>query len=250
MDAVVRWSPHSTPEHPRFVILNLSEHNLKLLQAEKVEGNSLQYRQLNQRSKLPAIRAFDWSPTEEGVVAFGLPSGEAALLRIDDNSNDLLSFTIKHQRVCNAVALSTRGLLAAGLDKVRNDFCLNIWDVEHRLSIWDRSTSGWATARPATEPVRKLATSETITSIKFFAHTPENLVTGVKGQFVRIYDLRGGPYSCLQKALLTAQNRPGIRPSNLPPAAPTVFPSIRSTKTTLLRRPARASPLCVSGTGG
>ena len=191
MDAVVRWSPHSTPEQPRFVILNLSEHNLKFAQADKIHGNRLHFRQLSQRSKLPTIRAFDWSPTEEALVAFGLPSGEAALLRIDDKSNELLSFPVKHQRLCNAVSLSTKGLLAAGLDKVRNDFCLNIWDVEQRLPDWSKSTAGWGPARPQIEPIRKLATSETISSIKFYARQPDSLVTGVKGQFVRIYDLRG-----------------------------------------------------------
>lgn len=41
------------------------------------------------------------------------------------------------------------------------------------------------------EPVKKLAASEPITSIKFFRDQPDTLVAGVKGQFVRVYDLRG-----------------------------------------------------------
>jgi SEA/GATOR complex protein SEA4/MIOS len=45
--------------------------------------------------------------------------------------------------------------------------------------------------RHALEPLRKLASSEPITSIKFFKDQPDTLVTGVKGQFVRLYDLRG-----------------------------------------------------------
>ena len=195
MDAVVRWSPHATPQQPRFVILNLLEQNLRFLQAEQINGSKLEYRQLSQRSKLPTIRAFDWSPTEEGLVAFGLPSGEAALLRIDDDAHDLVSFTVKHQRLCNAVSLSTKGLLAAGLDKVRNDFCLNIWDVNQRLSSWNANANEqeWTSSKTHSEPIRKLATSETISSIKFFADQPDSLVTGVKGQFVRIYDLRESP---------------------------------------------------------
>ncbi|KAI9849472.1 MAG: hypothetical protein M1837_004092 [Sclerophora amabilis] len=194
MEAAIRWSPHSTPNKRRFLILNLVEKYLKFYEVESLDPNKpFEYKQISQHTKLPNVRAFDWSSTEEALVAVGLPSGEAALLRIDDSSNDILSFTIKHQRPCNAIALSTKGLLAAGLDKVRNDFCLNIWDVNHRLASWKRESKGWAAAKSQFEPIRKLATSESISSIKFFTDQPDTLVTGVKGQFVRIYDLRESP---------------------------------------------------------
>jgi hypothetical protein len=51
--------------------------------------------------------------------------------------------------------------------------------------------------------LRKLASSEPITSIKFFKDQPDTLVTGVKGQFVRIYDLRGEQtFSCASGPLI------------------------------------------------
>ncbi|KAI9758341.1 MAG: Uridine nucleosidase 1 [Chaenotheca gracillima] len=208
MEAAIRWSPHSTAERPRFLILHLVEKYLKFYEIESFnEDEQLDYKQISQHTKLPHVRAFDWSPTEEALVAVGLPSGEAHLLRIDDSSNDILAFGIKHQRPCNAIALSTRGLLAAGLDKVRNDFCLNIWDVNQRLSSWNKSAKGWSTVKSPSEPVRKLATSETISSVKFFADQPDTLVTGVKSQYVRIYDLREPPGNpSLQFATRCAHN--------------------------------------------
>lgn len=192
MDAAVRYSPHSTPAQQRYLILKPAQHDLRFYQVEKLKGRTVKSRQLAQHSELANVRAFDWSPTEEAIVAVGLSSGEAALLRIDDSSNGVLSFNFKNPRPCNAIALSTKGYLAAGLDKVRNDFCLNIWDINHRLSSWDRKAPGWTSTKPQYEPMHKLASSETISSVKFFTDSPDTLVTGVKGQFVRIYDLRGG----------------------------------------------------------
>ena len=191
MDAAIRVSPHSTSIQQRFLILKPAQHHLKFFQIEHVKKKDLKYKELSQHTDFSNVRAFDWSPTEEAIVAVGLSGGEAALLRIDDSSNGLLSFNFKNPRPCNAIALSLNGHLAAGLDKVRNDFCLNIWDINHRLSSWDRKAKGWASTRPQYEPMRKLASSETISSVKFFSDVPETLVTGVKGQFVRIYDLRG-----------------------------------------------------------
>ena len=125
---------------------------------------------------------FDWSKTHEHYVAIGSASGEASLLEIDagrPNSDFTQSFPIKHQRKCNSIAFSTGNLLATGLDRVRNDFCMNIYDLN----------LGSYTAQQ--EPYKKLASSEAITSIKFFPGHPQTLVAGVSRQCIRIYDLRG-----------------------------------------------------------
>ena len=75
------------------------------------------------------------------------------------------------------------------MDRVRNDFCLNVWDLNQRISPASPRTIG--PERQTTEPIRKLASSEPITSVKFFSERPDQLIAGVKGQFVRIYDLKG-----------------------------------------------------------
>ncbi len=190
MDAVVRYSPHSTPAQQRFLILKPAQRSLHFYQINNVRGSTIDYEHLSQHTDFPTVRAFDWSPCEEAIVAVGLSTGEAALLRIDDSSNSILSFSFKTPRPCNAIALSLNGYLAAGLDKVRNDCSLNVWDVNQRLATWDRNARGWTSTRPQHDPLRKLA-SETISSVKFFTDDRDTLLAGVRGQFIRIYDLRG-----------------------------------------------------------
>jgi WD repeat-containing protein mio len=192
MQAAIRWSPHSTAYHQRFLVLNLVDHNLRLYDVEESKGKTLKYKEVAYHTNLPPCRAYDWSPAEEALVAFGLSSGEANLLRIDTISYGTISFPVKSQRACNSVAFNKLGLLATGLDKVRNDFCLNIWNVNHRLATWDRQkNTGWGGGPKFVEPVRRLSSGENISSIKFFPDQPSLLVTGAASKYVRVYDLRG-----------------------------------------------------------
>ncbi|KAL8928137.1 MAG: hypothetical protein Q9172_001047 [Xanthocarpia lactea] len=92
------------------------------------------------------------------------------------------------QRPCNAVAFSKTGLIATGLERVRTDFCLNIWDVSHRLS--ENASSIPSPGKSSLEPIRKFASSEAITSIRFFMGQPSTFAAGVKGNCIRLYDLR------------------------------------------------------------
>ncbi|EOD51122.1 putative ubiquitin-protein ligase e3 protein [Neofusicoccum parvum UCRNP2] len=181
MEAAIRWSPHSQQQSPHFIVVDVAGNRLRLCEVEHVYKSTVRWKQLAARDKLPNFTAFDWSKTHEHFVAIGSASGEASLLEIDaarPNSDLTQSFPIKHQRKCNSIAFSTSNLLATGLDRVRNDFCMNIYD----LNV------GSFTAQQ--EPYKKLASSEAITSIKFFPGHPQTLVAGVSRQCIRIYDLR------------------------------------------------------------
>ncbi|OJD17799.1 hypothetical protein AJ78_02152 [Emergomyces pasteurianus Ep9510] len=191
METAIRWSTASNADEQRFLYVDVSGKSFKLCKVTTGDSTCLNYDVLASHSRVPVFRAFDWSPVDDSLVAVGQASGEATILRMDDDYQTPIVFPIRNQRYCNAVAFSTQGLLAAGLDKVRNDFCLNIWDVNQRLSV--SGSRGFGSERHVLEPLRKLASSEPITSIKFFKDQPDTLVTGVKGQFVRIYDLREGP---------------------------------------------------------
>lgn len=194
MDRAIRWSPSSSPspsnphQDHHFLTVDVTGRTLKLNKVTSFDSGILHHDTLTTHTKVPAFRAFDWSPVDESLIAVGQASGDASILRLNansPNSQESYSFPIRSPRHCNAVAFSHHGLLAAGVDRTRHDFCLNVWDVNHRLAMkGSRATGG-------VEPVKKLAASEPITSIKFFRDQPDTLIAGVKGQFVRVYDLRG-----------------------------------------------------------
>ncbi len=187
METAIRWSESSTLSEQRFLIADVNGRSFKRCEIECYDGMKLQHQTLSTYSKVPPFRAFDWAPHDERLAAVGQWSGEVTILRIDDAAANI-PLPAKHQRLCNAVAFSRTGLLAAGLERVRNDFCLNIWDVNQRLpavmSPGGRSSKGFV------EPYRKFASSEAISSIKFYSAQPEVLVAGIKGRGIRIYDLR------------------------------------------------------------
>ena len=187
METAIRWSPSSTLSEQRFLVVDVNGRSFKRCKVKQYDGKNFQHSTQSTYSKVPPFRAFDWAPHDETLVAVGQWSGEATVLRIDDTSSNV-SLPAKHQRLCNAVAFSRTGLMAAGLERVRNDFCLNIWDVNQRFPAVLSQGSG--AAKPFVEPYRKFASSEAISSIKFYTAQPEVLVTGVKGRGVRIYDLR------------------------------------------------------------
>jgi hypothetical protein len=188
METAVRWSQNSTEDNERFLYVDVAGKSLRLCRVQTLKNGIVEYQTISTHTKVPSFRAFDWSPSNEALVAVGQSSGEATVLRIDDGSQDQLSFQIRNQRLCNSVAFSRQNLLAAGLDKVRNDFCLNIWDLQQRLPL--PGSRGYGKDKLSSDPLHKLASSEPITSIKFFQDNPQLLVAGVKGQFVRLYDLR------------------------------------------------------------
>lgn len=183
MDAAIRWSPHSTPDNPRFLVVDVAGNRLRLCQIEDFEDGKVNYRQICIRDKLPNYTAFDWSKKESSLVAIGSASGEAIIVTLDPDrpDNDYIhAFPVQQQRRCNSIAFSYKNLLAAGLERARNSVCLNIYDLnDSRMTSKD-------------EPYRKLAASEPISSIKFFAQQQDMLVAGVSKVGLRLYDLRGG----------------------------------------------------------
>ncbi len=187
MEAAIRFSQNSSPgKHQRFLHVDVVGKSFKLCNITGQSKHELQYDTIYTSIKVPAFRAFDWHPSKEDLVVVGQAGGEATLLNIAEGHHDSLSFQVRSQRLCNAVALNSQNLLAAGLDKVRTDFCLNIWDFNQRLP----ASGATGFSKSYSDPLHKLASGEPITSLKFFQGDPSLLVAGVKGQFIRLYDLR------------------------------------------------------------
>lgn len=185
MEAAVRWSPHSTGDRRRFLLVDVAESSLTLNQvdAEDLNGPKVQHHRVAHLGKLPNFAAFDWSRSDESLVALGLVSGNASLVKLSETnepSEVVTTFRIKQQRKCNSIAFSSENWLAVALDKTRSDVCLNIYD------------AGGSPGNQS-DPIRKLCPAELVSSVRFFPRQPQELVLAAQRSFVRLYDLRGMP---------------------------------------------------------
>jgi len=209
MEVAVRWSPLSTSEDAHFLIADVVGRTFKHCSVTEYENSTLQWEEICRITKVPTFRAFDWLPSHD-VVAVGQGDGETTVLSLSSGSQ-VLSLPIKSQRQCSAVSFNVEGLLATGLERVRNDFCLNVYDINQRIS--NQSRHGFA-SKQSTDPIRKLATAEGITSIKFFPRQPNTLVAGVKGTCIRIYDLRDSGSSPARQYQTTYVHNIAIDPND------------------------------------
>ncbi len=187
---LIKWSPNASVDS--FLHINLQHRVVQVYEPTgHAQRGRFEFRRLSKHDDSPPLTTYDWSPTIPGLVAVGTSMGIVNLLRVDDNSNAYLELKLKMSRICQAVAFSTANLLAVGLDRVRSDKCLHIWDV-NRLSELDAASPGFPQDMVSfTEPSDYREPSVSVSSIKFFEDSPNTFVVGVKGQGLRIHDLRG-----------------------------------------------------------
>ncbi|KAH7329165.1 hypothetical protein B0I35DRAFT_345500 [Stachybotrys elegans] len=186
---LVKWSSNANVD--AFVHISLQHRVVQLYEPTGYasKGN-FQFKKLSRHDDFPPLTTYDWSPTHSGLLAVGTGSGIVNLLRIDDQSNGYMELGLKMSRTCQAVAFNTTGLLAVGLDRVRMDQSLHVWDVE-RLSRLDDQTKGFPSdSHGILEPRNRLEPSVSVSSIKFFEDSPQTLVAGIRAQGLRIHDLR------------------------------------------------------------
>ncbi|KAI7300397.1 hypothetical protein KC315_g17178, partial [Hortaea werneckii] len=80
MEAAVRWSPHSTAERRRFLLVDVAESSLTLNEVNSdLKPGPLSFQPISSRRKLPPFGAFAWSPVQESLVALGHVSGNASV---------------------------------------------------------------------------------------------------------------------------------------------------------------------------
>lgn len=185
MEAAVRWSTHSTNSKQRFLVVDVADPSLTLNEVDTFSKREKQigYHAVARCTKLPNFAAFDWSRKDESIVALGLGTGSANLIKLRDDggsspSETVAVFKIKQQRKCNSIAFSNQDWLAVGVDKTRSDVCLFIYDVNREPSA-------------AAEPIRRLCAAELVSSVRFFPSQPQEVVASTQRSFIRIYDLRG-----------------------------------------------------------
>ena len=130
MEAAIRFSQNSLPGQAEqyFLKVDVAGRAIQLYNITGKRKGTLQHVLVYASNKLQPFRAFDWHPSEATLVAIGQTGGEAALVSLTDPHQQPVSFPVRSQRSCNAVGLNTKNWIAIGLDKVRNDVCLNIWE--------------------------------------------------------------------------------------------------------------------------
>lgn len=188
---LLKWSPNAS--YDSFLHVNLQHRIVQLYRPTGYAQNGkFDYAKVSKHDEVPPLTTYDWSPSAQGLVAVGTSTGIVNLLRVDDNSNDYRELTPKVARTCLAVAFNTTGLLAVGLDRVRNDPCLHIWDVNRLSTIHDYGPGFPSAIQLDKDPFKRLEHNASISSIKFFEDNPNTLVVGMKGSGLRIHDLREG----------------------------------------------------------
>lgn len=142
------------------------------------------------RGDFESIQSFAYSSVEPGLVGIGQSSGSISLFNIEHQDFPLVTLKPKQARPCNSVSFSKNGLLAAGLDKVRNDNCLLIWDEDQYLSHSDSTDP----SDPAKAPLHGYIPNEVISSVAFLPNSPNNLLCG-SYKFLRELDVRTNIHS-------------------------------------------------------
>ena len=183
MEAAIRWSPRNQQDATRrFLIADVANNRVQLGEIETVKDGVVSWRAICQREKLPNFSTFDWSRDNDSLLAIGTSVGECRILSLDPErtSPDVLTLPVRLQRKCNSISFSRDEQLAVGLDRIRGDTSLNIYDL----------------ASQQTEPVRRLTGAEVITNVKFFSDEPRMLIAGSGGvarhsQSLKLFDLRG-----------------------------------------------------------
>lgn len=181
MEAAIRWSPHSTGDRQRFIVVDVADPGVTLNEVDTLGKTSIDYHAIAKSGKIPSFGAFDWSKTDESVLALGLVSGTATLIKLREDgkpADHIAQFKLKQQRKCNSIAFSTHDWLAVAVDKTRSDICLFIYDT-------NRGHANYF------EPIRRLCAAEVVSSVRFFPSHPQEIVASTQRQYIRLYDLRG-----------------------------------------------------------
>jgi len=177
MEAAIRWSPGSTTDTNQYLLVDVAGNSISLNEAEVTARSKLTTRTVARYDKVPSFTAFDWSRADTSLLALGLSSGDASLVKIGPGQKSITPlrvFPIRTQRKCNSITFNSQGLLAVGLDRVRNDHCLTVYDVNE-----------------GKEAQSRLCTGEAVSSVRFFPSQPQELVAAVARSSLRLFDLRG-----------------------------------------------------------
>ncbi|CAN6603480.1 SEH-associated protein 4 [Trichomonascus vanleenenianus] len=135
------------------------------------------------RSEFDSIGCYAYSIENFGLAACGQSNGTIHVMNLSKPDLAPLKLRPKQSRPCNAISFNSNGIIAAGLDKVRNDGSLLLWNIEHYATT---SSVGDDSAK---KPIDSFLPNEMVSSTTFLKAQPNSLLCG-SYKFIREIDLR------------------------------------------------------------
>ncbi|KAI0630074.1 hypothetical protein C8Q77DRAFT_1219729 [Trametes polyzona] len=188
-------------------------------------------KQVASQLELNAMKCFAWSPDTllDDLVAVGFSNGRVDLLRLEASKHarngvlsngPAVSLPARNTRACNALAFSSAdpNYLAVGLDKVRNDPSLLIWDIQSAAPMLSLNAGSPAEAVPRPLPylprtdsgprasdsriIQQHAPVENVSTLAWLPDSSSLLLAGVSHRWLQLFDLRNpttGPTKAASK---------------------------------------------------
>ncbi|KAG1812241.1 uncharacterized protein BJ212DRAFT_1448295 [Suillus subaureus] len=181
-------------------------------------------RHVTSQNDLQFMKCFAWSPDPafDDLFAVGTASGRVDLIRLEAtkvarnnvlSSGPVVTLPVRNTRSCNALAFCNAdpNYLAVGLDKVRGDSSLIIWDIQSATPLLSPSkptnlnlTEDTLEARPQPRIARaevghhradgrvlqQHAPTEIVSALAFLPQSTHMLLAGVSARWLRLFDLR------------------------------------------------------------
>lgn len=130
------------------------------------------------------VKCIAWLPVAEfeDVIAMGQTNGRITLSSIRGSSETCVyhgrEYASKHTRQCHSVSwgVTEPFTLAGGFDKHKSEYSVIVWDVSR--------------IENDTKPIMETGLGDSVASLEWFTQS-QNLVAGVNGKFLRVYDMRG-----------------------------------------------------------
>lgn len=147
------------------------------------------------RRGLDSLNCIGYSRKDVGLTGIGQINGTTLVFDITSPTSNFLEITPKQLRPCNAVSFNGNGLVAVGLDKLRQDYSLQIWNVENYSKATDHllhhhhHQNQHQHQHHQQQLLLSYVQNEAILSAIFHPNDPNCLLSG-SYKFLREFDLR------------------------------------------------------------
>ncbi|THV05759.1 hypothetical protein K435DRAFT_849750 [Dendrothele bispora CBS 962.96] len=188
----VLWSPLSTST---FLVGGGSQLTLYNYRNDKIDlVTSIDDLNVRQGSSL---QCFAWCPSKsiDDLVAVGHSTGRVDLLRLGPSRHaepgSVVSLPVRNQRPCSALSWRDSSYLAVGLDKVRGDASLLVWDITQSLPVFSNRTIASTTSINNARIIQQ-AQAELVSAVAWSTGSNSLLLTSISNRWLRLFDIREG----------------------------------------------------------